>query len=126
MSSNTETRDPKTYAIIGVAMEVHGELGCGFLEAVYQEALGMELSARGVPHKAQMEIPVYYKGQKLNSKYRADFICYDSIVVEIKAVSTLMGAEEAQVLHYLRATGHKVGLLLNFGRESLQFKRLVF
>ena len=121
-----EQRDPRTYAIIGAAMEVHRELGCGFLEAVYQEALAVELTNRGIPFRKEVELPVAYKGHTLKAPYRADFICYDSLMVEVKALAQLSGTEEAQILNYLRASGMEVGLLLNFGRASLEFKRFVF
>jgi GxxExxY protein len=118
--------DPRTYAIIGAAMEVHRQLGCGFLEAVYQEALEIELARAGVPAAPQVELPIYYRGQRLKCYYVADFVCYESIIVELKALSRLSGVEDAQVLNYLKATGLEVGLLLNFGTPSLQYKRLVW
>ena len=117
--------DPRTYAVIGAAMEVHRQLGCGFLEAVYQEALEVELSARGIPFEAQVEIPVRYKVQVLKTFYRADFVCFDAIVVELKALTQLGNIEEAQVINYLKGTGYEIGLLLNFGRTSLQSKRYI-
>jgi GxxExxY protein len=117
--------DPRTYAVIGAAMEVHKHLGCGFLEAVYQEALEMELTARGIPFRAQVELPIWYKGRVLKTFYKADVLSHDAVVVELKALSHLTSNEEAQVLNYPKATGYDVGLLLNFGRTSLQYKRLV-
>ncbi len=119
------TGDPRTYAIIGAAMEVHRQLGCGFLEAVYQETLAREFSARDVPHRREVDLPITYKGERLNTAYRADFICFDSIVVEIKALVRLSGVEESQILNYLKASGYEVGLLLNFGTESLQYFRFI-
>lgn len=123
--TEADQRDPRTYAIIGAAMEVHRQLGRGFLEAVYQEALGIELKTRGIPHCREAELPVFYKGQRLACDYRADFVCFESVIVELKAVTDLSGAHEAQVINYLKATGLEVGLLVNFGAESLQYKRLV-
>ena len=119
-------KDPRTYAIIGAAMEVHRQLGCGFLEAVYQEALEIELKRAGVPAAPQVELPIFYRGQRLQCYYVADFVCYERIIVELKALSRLSGVEDAQVLNYLKATGLEVGLLLNFGTPSLQYKRLVW
>jgi GxxExxY protein len=117
--------DPRTYAIIGAAMEVHRQLGCGFLEAVYQEALEIELAARGVPFEPQAVLPIRYKGRVLKTVYKADVIGYGAVVVELKALSRLSGVEEAQVLNYLKATGYEIGLLLNFGRPSLEYKRFI-
>jgi len=118
-------RDPQTYAIIGAAMEVHRQLGCGFLEAVYQDALAKELALRDVPFKREVELLVSYKGEPLATRYRADYICFDEIIVELKAASTLTPTDVAQLLNYLKATGYHRGLLLNFGARSLQFDRKV-
>ena len=123
--SDMAERDPQTYAIIGAAMEVHSQLGNGFLEAVYQEALLLELTARGIPASREVELPVTYKGQRLATHYRADFICYQRVIVEVKALEKLTGVETSQVLNYLKATDLKVALLLNFGAESLEYKRYV-
>ena len=119
-------RDERTYKIIGAAMEVHKELGCGFLEAVYQEALGREFNVQRIPNRAQPIIEILYKGVTLEKKYQPDFVCYDEVIIEIKAISNLSGIEEAQLINYLKATGLKVGLLLNFGAKSLEHKRFVY
>lgn len=120
-----DQKDPQTYAIIGAAMEVHNQLGCGFLEAVYQEALEIELKLQGIPVAREVALPVSSKGNPLNCSYRADFICYGEIVVELKALSRLTTVETAQVLNYLKATGLQRGLVMNFGAARLQHERLV-
>lgn len=117
--------DPRTYAIIGAAMEVHRILVCGFLDAVYQEALELELMARGIPFEQQVALPIDYKGRRLQTAYRADIIAYGTVIVELKALSRLSANEEAQVLNYLKATGCEIGLLLNFGTSSLDYKRFI-
>jgi GxxExxY protein len=106
-------------------MEVHKELGCGFLEAVYQEALGREFADQGIPFKSQPVIQIAYKGKVLDKTYQPDFVCYEEIIVEIKALSCLTGLEEAQLINYLKAADLKVGLLVNFGAKSLEHKRFV-
>jgi GxxExxY protein len=113
-----------SYVIIGAAMEVHRILGPGFLEAVYETALAHELTLRGIRFEAQKRLPVYYKGQ-LVGDYVADFVVEDQIILEIKAVSALTAAHEAQAHNYLTATGLRLAILLNFGATSLQQKRIV-
>ncbi len=120
-----EERDPRTFAVIGAAMEVHAQLGCGFLEPVYQEALAIELAAPDIPFGREVGIAIRYKGRVLQCGYRADFVCYDEIVVELKALKGLSSLEEAQIIHYLKATGFACGLLLNFGARSLEWRRFV-
>lgn len=118
-----KTQDPRTYAIIGAAMQVHRTLGCGYLEAVYQEAFAIELTHCNGPYQREIVLPISYRGQLLNTSYRVDFICYESVIVELKALAKLSGNEEAQIINYLKATGFDTGLLLNFGTRSLQYKR---
>ena len=115
----------EAYKIIGAAMEVHRDLGSGFLEAVYQEALAKEFDLRGIPYVKEAKLRISYKGEILSKYYEADFICYDEIVVETKAIRELTGIDDAQTINYLKATGKKLGLLINFGEASLQHKRLV-
>ena len=109
--------DQQTHDIIGAALEVHSSLGCGFLEAVYQEALSIELAERGIPFSSEAALLVFYKGKKLKTRYYSDFICNESVIVELKAISKLGDLEMAQVLNYLCATGFRKGLLFNFGQE---------
>lgn len=118
-----ERRDPETYAIIGAAMEVHRALGPGMLEHAYQAALAIEFAQRGIPCVSEAPVRVRYRGQDLGIGYRADFLCFDRVVVELKAVALLRTEHERQVIHYLAAGRKPVGLLLNFGEESLQFRR---
>lgn len=113
------------YDIIGCCMEVHSDLGSGFLEAVYQEALEFEFKENLIPYEREAQIDVFYKGNILNKKYYADFICFDEVIVELKAVKTLDDIHAAQILNYLKATGKRVGLLINFGAASLQYKRFI-
>ncbi|HEX5398789.1 MAG TPA: GxxExxY protein, partial [Verrucomicrobiae bacterium] len=119
-------RDPQTCAIIGAAMEVHRQLGCGFLEAVYQEALAIELTENEIPFQRQVALPIRYKGQLLQCGYRADFICYSEIIIELKAIDQLTGVDDAQLINKLKATGFNRGWLLYFDSTSLEYKRLVF
>ena len=107
-------------------MEVHRELGCGFLEAVYHEALEREFSSQEIPFNPQPLLKIFYKGNPLIKTYQPDFVCYEEIIVEIKAISNLTGIEEAQIINYLKASGLKIGLLLNFGSKSLEHRRFVY
>ena len=119
-------QDPETYAIIGAAMEVHAQLGHGFLESVYQEALCRELDLRGIPFRSEVPFKINYKGFVLGSSYRVDLICFDSVIVELKAIKMLTGVDIAQLLNYLKASRLQRGLVLNFGAPSLQHERRVW
>ncbi|MCC9604901.1 GxxExxY protein [Blastopirellula sp. JC732] len=118
-------RDPQTYAIIGAAMEVHSLLGCGFLEGVYQDALEREFIDRNVPYVREQSILILYKGLSLSAPYKADFVCFGSIIVELKAIKKLSEIEDAQVLHYLKATGFGRAILFNFATSQLEYKRFI-
>jgi len=113
------------YNIIGACMTVHRDLGNGFLESVYQEALAIELENRRIPYMRERVINVTYKGIELKTTFKADFVCYESVIVEIKALSSLSNDHTSQVINYLKATGLRVGLLVNFGTSSLQHHRYV-
>jgi len=113
------------YKIIGAAMEVHKELGPGFLEAIYQEAMSLEFKLQKIDFEREKPLKIYYKGTLLDKKYISDFICYDKIIVELKALSELNSEHESQLINYLKATKLRVGLLINFGSKSLEYKRLV-
>jgi GxxExxY protein len=115
----------ETYAIIGACFEVHKHLGNGYLEAVYSEALSIELRAKGFPFEKEKELRIVYKDMLLEKKYIADFVCFSTIIVELKALTALTSQHESQLLNYLKTTGLKVGLLINFGEPSLNYKRLV-
>lgn len=119
-------RDPRTYAIIGAAMEVHTELGPGFLESVYHRALERELAARNIAFETEVGLVVDYKGVPLDAIFRADLLCFNEVVVELKAHRRSSDADFAQVIHYLKATRCSVGLLLNFGSEQLEYRRFAF
>ncbi|HKO95783.1 MAG TPA: GxxExxY protein [Pyrinomonadaceae bacterium] len=116
----------EVYQIIGAAMDVYYQLGRGFLEPIYQEALQIELARRRIPFVAQCELIVYYKELPLRKRYVPDFVCFDQVIAELKVIDRLSGIEEAQILNYLKATGKRVGLLINFGsRGTLEWKRYV-
>jgi GxxExxY protein len=115
----------ESYKIIGAAMEVHKELGSGFSEPVYQEALELEFQLQKMPYEREKLLNIFYKNHKLTKRYSSDFLCYDKIIVELKALHETSGDHEAQVLNYLKASQLKLGLLINFGTKSLQYKRLI-
>ena len=106
-------------------MEVHTRLGHGFLESVYQEALALEFDRQKIPYTKEVELPIFYRDVRLKTSYRADFICYGDVLVELKALSNITGVEESQVINYLKTTGLEIGLLINFGEPSLRYKRIV-
>ncbi len=116
----------ETYAIRGACFEVYKEKGCGFLEAVYQECLEIELELRSAPFVSQTKLELEYKGRKLRSTYQPDLICFGKIVVELKAVSTLTDEHRAQLHNYLKASGLRLGLLVNFGHHpKTQIERTI-
>lgn len=117
----------ESYKIVGACFEVYNAMGCGFLEAVYQECLGIEFSKQTIPFKAQAPLELSYKGQVLEQKYIPDFICFEKVIVEIKALKELSDEHRAQVHNYLKATGYRLGLLVNFGHHpKLQYERIVY
>jgi len=117
--------DDQTFAIIGAGMAVHRELGCGFHERMYRQPLMIEFAARHVPFKPEVYFPIDYKGHRLALAYRVDFVCFDAILVEMKALPLIGPAEHSQVINYLKASKLQRALILNFGARSFQFKRVV-
>lgn len=115
----------EAFKIIGAAMEVHKELGAGLLEPVYQEALAIEFERNGIPFEREKVLEITYKGQKLSRYYVADFVCYDKIIIELKALDGLHPAHTSQVINYLKIANLELGLLVNFGANSLQYKRIL-
>jgi GxxExxY protein len=120
-----QSDDPRTYAIIGAALEVHRVLGTGFLELLYKDALEIELNARHIPYRRERPCNISYKGQQLRGDYKVDFICFEEVVLEIKARSVTGPADHAQVLSYLAATNLQIGLLFNFGTPKLEHRRFI-
>ncbi|MDD2247809.1 MAG: GxxExxY protein [Proteiniphilum sp.] len=129
MNTNTKSESylykAECFKIVGACMAVQNELGNAFLESVYQEALAIELTRSSIPFEREKELSIIYKGVELKSYYKADFICYDQIILELKALDALSNDHVSQLMNYLKATGLKVGLLVNFGAPSLQYKRYV-
>lgn len=118
--------EEETYAIRGALFEVYKELGCGFLEPVYQECLEKEMRRRKIPSVAQEELKLIYKGEQLQQIYKPDFVCYNQIILEIKAVKEIAPEHRAQVINYLKATGLKLGLLANFGHyPKIEVERII-
>ena len=115
----------ESYNIIGACMEVHSELGCGFLEGVYQEALELVFLDSNIPFDREKDLKICFKNKILSKTYFADVICYDKIIIELKAVTELTDIHQTQVFNYLKATRMKLGILINFGEKSLAYKRIV-
>lgn len=115
----------ESFKIIGACMKVHRSLGVGFLEAVYEEALEKEFQIQNIPFKKQVKLELFYENQKLKKQYRADFVCYDTIILEIKAVAQIPIAFNAQLKNYLKCTKMELGMLINFGTPSLTYKRIL-
>ena len=115
----------ESYKIIGICMNIHSTLGNGFLEAVYCEVLEKEFIKNNIPYQREVKLDLFFNGEKLDKKYKADFICFDNIILEIKAVSFIHENFTKQILNYLKATDKKLGLLINFGEKSLKYKRII-
>ena len=115
----------ESYKIIGACMEVHKKLGCGFLESVYAEALELEFSKANISYEREKKLPVYYEDKPLNKYFRADFVCFKSIIIELKATKYLIEADRKQTLNNVKATKFNLGLLINFGTPSLTYIRIV-
>ncbi len=115
--------DAETYAIIGAAQKVHATLSYGFYERIYQDALEVEFRHQNIPYEREKAIDVYYRNTRLGNSYFVDFLCYDSVLVELKAIQRISKVEEAQVLHYLRASKKTRAVLLNFGGTHLEVRR---
>lgn len=125
MDSDKILYKEESFKIIGACMKVHRSLGAGFLEAVYEEALEREFLIQNIPFKRQLKLELYYEKEKLKKQYRADFVCYDAIVLEIKAVQQLPVAFYMQLKNYLKCTNMELGMLINFGTPSLTYKRII-
>jgi GxxExxY protein len=115
----------ESFKIIGACMEVHKKLGAGFLESVYSEALELEFKKVGIPYEREKKLPVFYEDKPLNKYFKADFVCYNSIIIELKATKFLVEADHRQTINNVKATKFKLGLLINFGSSSLTYKRII-
>jgi len=124
--TNTFLYEDLTYKIIGAAREVHHELGSGFLESVYEDALCFELDLRGIPFRRQVDLDVHYKDAVFRSKFRADLLVDNKVLVEIKAIKNITNHDEAQLINYLKTTGLRVGLLINFGSHKFEMLRRIY
>jgi GxxExxY protein len=125
-SENRLIYEEESYGVVGAALDVYYKLGCGFQEPVYQEALSLELSLRRIPFTAQTRLPIRYKDFVLKKTYRADFVCFEKIIVEIKSETALMARDWAQVMNYLKASEFRVGLLFNFeSAQTLEKRRII-
>jgi len=116
----------ESYAIIGLCMEVHNKLGHGFSEIVYKDALEIEFIDNGIFYEREKEFAIHYKGQILKHSFFADLVVFDEVILEVKCVKSLLDEHVSQVINYLRASDKKLGLLVNFAREKLEYKRLVY
>lgn len=115
----------ESYKIIGACMEVHKKLGSGFLESVYSEALAMEFAKADIPYEKEKKLPVFYEDKPMNKYFRADFVCFNSIIIELKATKFIIDADHRQTMNNVKATKFRLGLLINFGTPSLTYKRIV-
>ena len=120
-----DERDPQTYAILGACYAVHGAKGCGFHELVYHECLAIEFEFLGIPYVHEQPFSLEYRERPLQAKYHGDFVCYEDVLLELKAVDKLIDKHVAQTINYLKASRLRRGLLINFGAPSLEFKRFV-
>lgn len=125
MHMNDIVYKDESFAIIGAAMEVYNQLGSGFVEKVYQDALEIEFELRGIPYKREEHLPVFYKGRQIKHDFFVDFICYDKIVIECKAVSEILNIHKIQTLNYIKINNLKLGIVINFSNQSLEYKRIV-
>lgn len=119
--------EKESYAIMGACFEVYKDKGCGFVEPVYQECLAIEFTHQQIPYQAQQALDIHYRGQKLVQIYKPDFVCFEKIIVEIKAVNILTKEHRAQIMNYLKASDYKLGLLVNFGHyPKVEYERVAW